>query len=84
MLLVAAYDGAENPVNKTINNWNINKTDATKQESLMLCGQLPEEEQSKGEYSRYWFGLIVILRPLLLFLSLNEIRSLNLFFILFA
>ena len=33
-------------------------------------------------YSRYWHGYMVILKPLLLFLNLTEIRQLNLFVIL--
>lgn len=34
-------------------------------------------EITKGEYSRYWHGYLTVLKPLLLFFSYGQIRSLN-------
>lgn len=82
MLTTAAYGGDENPIDKAINNYRIRKDGASLQEACRNCGKLSGEESEKLEYSRYWHGYVVFLRPLLQFLNLNEIRSLNLFFVI--
>lgn len=82
MLVTASYDGEENIVDKAVNNYRVFKKDATVLESCSACGEIKEEDQEKTAYARYWHGYLVVLKPLLLFLNLNEIRTLNLFVIL--
>ena len=82
MLLTSAYDGEESIADKAINNYRIYQKKATKQVSCKVCGILPEKDAQKISYARYWHGYMVVLKPLLLFLNINEIRQLNQFGIL--
>lgn len=82
MLLTAAYDGSESIVDKAVNNYKTYGKGMTKQESLQICGQEGETELVVVPYARYWHGYIAALKPLLLFLNLNEIRDINLFMII--
>ena len=44
---------------------------------VSLVDYLNGKEQKEVEYSRYWHGYLVILKPLLMFLSFNSVRLLN-------
>lgn len=83
MLLTSSYNGEESIIDKAINNYRIYVKKQPKAVSCQNCG-LPIDEKYKQvySYSRYWHGYMVVLKPLLLFLNLDEIRQLNLFVIL--
>ncbi|MDO4324202.1 MAG: hypothetical protein Q4C61_16945 [Lachnospiraceae bacterium] len=80
MLLTAAYDGKENVVDKAVNNYRICPEDKTMLEGCSVVGLNQGGKQTA--YARYWHGYLVVLKPLLLFFNLNEIRDINVFFIL--
>lgn len=83
MLLTSSYNGEESIIDKAVNNYRIYVKKQTKAVSCQNCG-LPINEKYKQVYSypRYWHGYMVVLKPLLMFLNLDEIRQLNLFIIL--
>lgn len=83
MLLSAAYDGEEDIIEKAANSYRVFVKNQSKAVSCQNCGlPLKESQRNLHSYSRYWHGYMVILKPLLLFLNLTEIRQLNLFVIL--
>lgn len=83
MLLTAAYDGEENVIDKAVNNYRVCPEDATMLEGCSVVGMDQEGVKvKKTAYARYWHGYLVVLKPLLLFFNLNEIRDLNVFFVL--
>lgn len=82
MLLTSAYEGDEGAVDQAVFSYRVYKKGATKEESCENCGILADNEKSVKTYPRYWHGYKIILKPLLAFLNINEIRDLNMFFIL--
>lgn len=77
MLLTSAYTGDENCVQETVYAYRIYQKGATKEESCAACGAVPEEEASVQDYVTYWHGYKVVLKPLLFFFNLNQIRQIN-------
>lgn len=78
MLLTAAYDQTEtNLFKRAMNNYHITINDATMPESCMLLGSAEDRGYALHQYGRYWHGYLVVLKPLLLFLNIDEIRQLN-------
>lgn len=84
MLLIAAYDGEENPIQKAANNYYITLQGVTKPESCMLLESAEEIGYYIHHYGRYWHGYLVVLKPLLLFLDIGEIRELNMLLVIGA
>lgn len=84
MLLIAAYDSGENLIQKAANNYYITLKDVTKPESCMLLESAEEIGYYLHQYGRYWHGYLVVLKPLLLFLDISEIRELNMLLVIGA
>lgn len=79
MMLTASYDGPEGVMDKTINNYETRLKEGNLIESCKVSGLEVEEGTVKRHaYARYWHGYVVLLKPLLAFFELNEIRDLNL------
>ena len=78
MLLTAAYDQTEiNLFKRAMNNYHITVNNATMPESCMLLDSAEDRGYALHQYGRYWHGYLVVLKPLLLFLNMDEIRQLN-------
>lgn len=81
MMLIAAEPRNHSVVKSAMLNEysNVEGLDIT--ESLQaIYGDRKNEsslEITRGEYSRYWHGYLTVLKPLLLFFSYGQIRSLN-------
>ena len=82
MLATVAYQGEESLTDKAVNNYKVFMKDKSKEESLQSCGLIPDELQNKSDYARYWHGYMVVLKPLLMFFNISEIRQLNQFVVL--
>lgn len=78
MLLIAADKQPNVPLlqRAVTNNW-ITVNNSTKPESCMLLDDKDELGYAIHQYARYWHGYLVVLKPLLLFLNIDEIRQLN-------
>lgn len=77
MLLTSAYAGDESALSEAVMDYRVYKKDASKAESCMAAGTLTKEEGSVLNYPWYWHGYKIILKPLLFFFNLGEIRQLN-------
>lgn len=80
MLLNAAYPEEDySLIDRAMNVYRVYEKDVTPAERLVLhySGEA-EKEESRG-YGRYWHGYLIFLKPLLLVLSYDKIRMLNLF-----
>lgn len=84
MLLIAAYNSEENLIQKAAKNHYITLNNVTKPESCMLLESAEDIGYSIHQYGRYWHGYLVVLKPLLLFLNLGEIRELNMLLVIGA
>ena len=82
MLLSSAYSGDEGIIEKAAINYRTYQTGMTKEESCQVCGTVPEDQQNVVSYPRYWHGYMVVLKPLLIFLNLGQIRDVNMFVVL--
>lgn len=82
MLLSSGYTGDESLIDKTIYNYRIYLKGATKGESCMYCGILGADQMKQHSYEWYWQGFQIVLKPLLLFLNLTQIRHLNMFIVI--
>lgn len=82
MLLSSGYTGSESLMEKTIFNYRIYMKGATKGESCLYCGILGANQMKRHSYEWYWQGFQIVLKPLLLFLNLTQIRHLNMFVVL--
>lgn len=82
MLLSSGYTGDESLMEKTIYNYRIYLKGATKGESCLYCGILGTDQMKRHSYEWYWQGFQIILKPLLLFLNLTQIRHLNMFIVM--
>ena len=83
MMLTASYGGDEGIIDKVVNNYETRLKDGDLIESCKVSGLDVEEGTTKRHaYARYWHGYVVILKPLLAFFELNEIRDLNLFLVM--
>jgi len=78
MLENAIYDGNEEVIDKALNVYRWTDQDTNPVLSFKNCysGQAIVKEQ-RDSYARYWHGYLVILKPLLLFLTYGGIRILN-------
>lgn len=82
MLLIAVYDGQESLLQKAANNYWITLSGVTKPESCMLLESAEDIGYARQQYARYWHGYLVVLKPLLMFLNIDEIRQLNWLFVM--
>ncbi|WP_099467048.1 hypothetical protein [Konateibacter massiliensis] len=82
MLLSAGYTGDGSLLEKTVYNYRIYEKGATKGESCLVCGILTGDSLRVHTYEWYWQGFQTVLKPLLLFFNLTEIRNLNMFVII--
>ncbi len=77
MLLTTGYTGKRSAWEETIYAYRIYGKKMSKEESCTHCGDLPEEKQKELDYTQYWHGYKLILKPLLAFWDLAGIRQLN-------
>lgn len=78
MLNEAAFVGTGSVVNDALNNPYVYYKETSRVQSLMLA--LSSNDIDEGDidtYARYWHGALVLLKPLLYFLTLPDIRVLN-------
>lgn len=79
MLLNAIYPGGGSVISRAMNVYRTEYHDVTPVKSLThLANDVKEETYNIG-YSRYWHGYLVILKPLLLFFDVADIRMINMF-----
>lgn len=80
MLQFSVYDGGHSVVEQAMNMYRTESCpdDGEWWPGLSLRDYLNGTSQPREvEYSRYWHGYLVVLKPLLLFFSFNSIRLLN-------
>lgn len=83
MMLTASYGGDEAVIDKVVNNYENRLEEGDLIESCKVSGLETENGVTRRHaYARYWHGYVVVLKPLLAFFDLNEIRDLNLFVVL--
>lgn len=74
MIGEACYDGEEGPFRAALSS----AYGRTKEEPIAsLAAYTSGQETVRKEYARYWHGYLIILKPLLLFMSYKEIRIFN-------
>ena len=76
VLCSAIYPG-ENPVEDAMSNPIIEYVDESITLSLTLQANKVPGETIENSYGRYWHGLLLLLKPLLLFFDIGDIRILN-------
>ena len=78
ILRICTYNGDENIVKKAMLNtsWWVDNTDYINILITSLDDSIPKD---KTNYARYWHGYEIILKPLLLFFNVQEIRIINMF-----
>lgn len=74
MLQNASYTGNESLIDKAMNVYRYNNDDDP---GKSLINQINNKNNEKIDYSRYWHGYLIILKPLLLLFSYNDIRFIN-------
>lgn len=80
MLNIAAYDGDESVLERAMMNYRINYEGELPTSSLdKMVNNVGNGK--KVEYSRYWHGYLITLKPLLMLFSYQEIRVINSFVI---
>lgn len=77
MLLHAAYDGNESSLERALAIYRYADEKDLPESSLKAIGQTNDNETQRLSYARYWHGYLVVLRPLLVVLNINQIRTLN-------
>ena len=79
ILNTAIYDGPEGTVEKAMMNYRLTHEEGWMSQSLyeVLTGNT--DQLKPYDYSRYWNGYVVVLKPLLLFFSYSQIRILRMF-----
>ncbi len=76
MLVSSAHQENAGLIERAMNVYRVRYEGKTPSETLVLYGN-GVEGYSSGDYSRYWHGYQIILKPLLMFLNYQEIRYLN-------
>ena len=79
MLLNAVYSGPESVVEKAVRVFRTEYQDENPVKSLTNYSNNVKAEVSVHEYARYWHGYLLILKPLLLFFDVADIRLMNMF-----
>ena len=86
MLMIAGYNGSESIIDKVIYNYYVMYSDKQRTESLSIVDDTTIAETDSGKekktYEWYWHGYLVVLKPLLFFFSISEIRQINALLIL--
>ena len=80
MYATAIHPGSGNVVKDALRNARFEYTDTNMAQALNDYANdvsAKEEVKYEMEYARYWHGYLVILKPLLLFFNVGEIRMLN-------
>lgn len=77
MLLISAYDGEENLINKSFENYYNTLYNRYPNEVLASIGG---KNFIRTLYPRYWHGYVIFLRPLLTIFNYAQIRILNVIF----
>ena len=83
MLGNAVFRGTGNPVQDAMRNPRIRYEAAGNSPVDSLIRYVNRSEMEPGtqvEYARYWHGYLVLLKPLLLFFTVSDLRMMNLFF----
>ncbi len=71
MLLTAANKEDKNPFTGSIFAYHATRKDSFPHE---VISDLDNSENNSTQYSRYWHGYLILLKPLLIFFSYNEIQ----------
>lgn len=79
MLLNAIYSGSGSVVEKAVRVFRIEYSGENPVISLIKYANDTEAEIYGCAYSRYWHGYLAILKPLLLFFDVADIRVMNMF-----
>ena len=75
MLSNASYAGNKSIIDKSINVYRYsNDKDPYKSFILQIADK---KHKGIGSYSRYWHGYLIVLKPLLVFFSYNDLRYIN-------
>ena len=81
MLMIAGYNGTEDIISQVIYNYYIIYPDKQRTESLHLVGEAyldgDDNGTEKKTYEWYWHGYLVVLKPLLQFFSVADLRRIN-------
>lgn len=79
MLNIAMYDNSDSAVKKAMNNSYIAYSDSSSQTVALdrIINHKQEGEDNIINYSRYWHGYLIWLKPALCFFSMSEIRYIN-------
>lgn len=74
MIQNASYDGKENVIDKAMSTYRyLNHKD----QRISLIKQSENQKKKKMTYERYWHGYLVILKPMLMLFSYNDLRIVN-------
>lgn len=79
MLNTAVYSDGDTAVKSAMKNSNAYTDNEDDNEIDELFAYLNNEKIKISEYSRYWHGYLVLLKPLLFFFNYSQIRYLNIF-----
>lgn len=78
MLNEASFVGTGSVVDDAMNNPYVYYRETSRVQSLMLSFSSNDiDENDIGTYARYWHGALIFLKPLLYFLTVPDIRVLN-------
>lgn len=77
MVLNAIYPGSDNIIDDAMNVYRIEYRERTPVGSLTDFANDVKKETHTLKYSRYWHGYLVLLKPLLLFFDIADIRVIN-------
>lgn len=80
MILNATYAGTESVVEKAVYVFRTEYDGKNPVKSLTDYANNVRGETYDATYSRYWHGYLTLLKPLLLFFDLADIRIMNMFF----
>lgn len=79
MLMQAAYDGSEPLVERAMAVYRYTNESDNPFETMDALVQGKTDELERAQYDRYWHGYLVVLKPLLMFCNITQIRILNVF-----
>ena len=77
LILNAIYPGSGNVVKDAMNAPRILYGDDNNEESVVLAATEEPGETHEVNYGRYWHGSLILLKPLLLFFDLADIRMIS-------
>ncbi len=76
MLNNAIYSGVESPINQAVSCYRYSYSDQNPMESFISYLWM-DESYSVVSCPRYWHGFLIVLKPLLMFMSYTDIRVWN-------